>query len=116
MGSSHREVWSRENFLFDLRAFVGDRFAQIIFRLEADQKRCGNSEIALEPQGGIGGYAFSPGEYIAETAARDCHISGSFGGGNGARFQFIVEQAGGGVGAEFRGTSGCLRFEQGKHR
>jgi len=36
--SGHREFWSREDFSFDLRAFVGDRLAEVIFRLETDQK------------------------------------------------------------------------------
>lgn len=108
--SGHDEFWSGEDFSFNLRAFVGGRLAEIILRLEADQKRCGNAEVALETQGRISGDAFSPGENIAEAAAWDRHIPGSLGGGNGACFQLILDQAGGGVGAEFHGISGCLRF------
>ena len=108
--SGHREFWSRKDFSFDLRPLVGDRLAEIILRLEADQKRCRNAEVALEPQGCIGGDAFSPGKDIAETAARNGHVAGGLGGGNRACFQLIVNEAGGGVGAEFHEFSGCLRF------
>ena len=110
MRSDHSKFWSRADFALDLRSFIGDGFAEIIFRLETNQKRRGNTKVALETQGGVGGNAFSSGENIAETAAWDCHVPSGLGGGNGACFQFIVDEAGGGVGAEFHGISGCLRF------
>jgi len=100
---------SRKDFPLDPGAFVGDRFAQIVFGLKTDQKTGGNAKIALETQGGLGRDAFSSVENIAETAARDRHVPGCPGCWNFASFQFIVDQTGGGVGAEFHRISGCLR-------
>ena len=98
------------DFPLDPGAFFGDRFAQVILGLKADQKAGGDAEVALETQCGIGRDAFSSGKNIAETAARDAHVPGGLGGRDLAGFQFIVDESGGGVGAEFHGVSGCLRF------
>lgn len=98
------------DFPLDLGAFVGDRFAQVILSLKADQKAGGDAKVALETQRGIGGDAFSSSENIAETAARNGHVPGCLGCRDFASFQFIVDEPGGRVGAEFHGISGCLRF------
>ena len=108
--SGLREFRSRTNFLPDLGAFVGDCSAQVILSLKADQKAGGDAKVALETQRGVGRDAFSSGKDIAETAAGNGHVPGRLGCRDSVGFQFIVDEPGGGVGAEFHRISGCLQF------
>jgi hypothetical protein len=81
-----------------------------------DHKTGGDAKVAFETQGSIGGDTFSSGENIAETTAWDCPVPGCFGCWNTACFKFIVDRAGGGVGAEFRsfvGSVGVVDFNKG---
>lgn len=74
--SGHGEFRRRMDFPLDLGTFVGDRLAQIILGLKADQKTGGDTKIALETQRGIRRDALSSVENVAETAARDGHVPG----------------------------------------
>jgi len=114
--SSQRWLGCGADVLPDLRPFFRDGLAQIVFRLKSDQEGCGDSEVAFKTKGGIGRHSLPSGKDVAEPTAGNGHVTRGFCRWNQAGFQLVMDQPGGGIGTEFHGFSGCLRFERGKHR